>query len=142
MYGKARNYTINPFAGGRLDSHGLRGVHFIEDREQAVLWKSLHAQVTVGRDFADNEAGLVEWCDDQAMRCAAANGDDHVAEIVRLGVQSLQFCANFIAELIFVARNGGRIDKFLKLIGEPAVRTGRLLRLPDGGRRAQKENGE
>ena len=101
MHGKARDNAVNPFAGGRFDSHWLRGIHFIENRRQAALRQSLHAQVAVRRDVADDEAGLVDRGYDQAMRRAAADRDDHVAEIVCYRVQGLQVRANFIRELGF-----------------------------------------
>src|SRR5277367_1563803 len=99
MYGKARDNTVYPFAGGGFDSHRLRGVHFVEDRRQAALWQALHAQVAVRRYFADDEAGLVNRSDDEAMRRATADGGDHVAKIVRHRVQIFQAGANRICQL-------------------------------------------
>ena len=99
------------------------------------MWQALHAQIAVGRNFADDEAGLVNWSDDEAMRRAAADRDDYVAEIVRYRVQNFQARANLVRELIFVARDGWRVDEFPKLIREPAVRTDRLLRLGAGRNR-------
>ena len=140
MHRKPCDHAVNPFAGSGFDSHGLRGVHFIEDRGQAVLWKPLHAQVAVGGDFADDEARLVNGSDDEAMRCAAADGDDYVAEIVRDRVQIFQARANFVRELIFVARDGWRVDKLFKLMRQAGVRAGRFQRLTDGSGRVQEKN--
>src|SRR5580658_113059 len=121
MHGKARDHAVYPLAGGGFDSHRLRGIHFIEDRRQAALWQALHAQVTVGRDFADDEAGLVNRGDDEAMRRATADGNDYVAKIVCYGLQAFQARANLIRQLIFVAGDGGRSDKFVQPLQESSV---------------------
>ena len=80
-----------------FDAHGLRGIEFVEDRGQAILRQALDAEVTVGGDFADDEAGLVDGSDDEAMRRAAADGDGDVAEIVGCGVQSFRLVRIFSA---------------------------------------------
>ena len=105
------------------------------------MWQALDAQVTVGGDFADDEAGLVNGGDDEAMRRAAADGDDDVAEIVCCRVQSFQACADFFCELIFVAGDGGGVDELFEFVGERAVRDCWFLRLRGGWKGVQKTNG-
>src|SRR5271156_2195995 len=123
MHREARDNAVYPLAGGGFDSHRLRGVHFVEDRRQAALWQALHAQIAIGRDFTDDEARLVYRSDDEAMRRAASDGDDHVAQIVRHRVELFQARANLICQLTLVPGDGGRVDKVFQLVLERSVST-------------------
>ena len=102
MDGQARDDAVDPFSIGRANFHGLRGIQFIENRRQSALRKALQAQIAVRRDFADDESGFVNRRDDQAMRRAAADGDDHVAEIIGRRMKLGGFRANPIGYRAFV----------------------------------------
>ena len=145
--GNSGDDAVNPFAAGGANFHGLRGIELVEDRRQAGLRQALQAQVTVVGDSADDEAGLVDRRDDQAMRRAAADGDDHVAEIVHDGMKRRELRANFFRELIFVAGNGGRFDEFLQVVppGLPGLSLARRFGsngLGADDRKEQDENSE
>ena len=119
--GDSGDDAINPFAARGANFHGLRGIERVENRRKvSSLRQALQAQVAVVGDSADDEARLVNRRDDQATRRAAADGDDHVAEIVHDGMERRELRANFFGELLFIAGDGGRLDKFLQIAREVA----------------------
>src|SRR5271155_5544032 len=111
--GNSGDDAVNPFPAGDSDAHRLRGIEFVENRRQAGLRQALQAQVTVVRDSADDESRLVDWSDDQTMRRAATDGDDHVAEVVHDGMKCRDLRADFFAEVVFVAGDRRRLNEFL-----------------------------
>src|ERR1700690_2098025 len=111
MHGKAGDDAVNPLAPGGSDSDGLRGVELVEDGRQAGLRKALNPEVTLVGDFADDEAGLVDGSDNQAMRRAAADGYDNVAEVVGFRIEHRDFRTDFRSESALVTRKGGRFDE-------------------------------
>src|SRR5215469_6805467 len=90
--GKAADDAGNPFAGSGLDLHGLGGIEFVEEREDAALREALDLKIAVGGDVADD-----------------------VAEIVRLYIQLgrdiFQAVANFCGECEFVSGNRRSFDE-------------------------------
>ena len=90
--------------------------------------KTLHSQVAVVGNATDDESGLVDGRDDQAVRRAGANGDDDVAKIVGLRAERGNFGANFFGELIFVAGNSGRSYKSIQVFFQSGVESCRMRR--------------
>src|SRR5215469_5392396 len=113
--GKAADDAGNPFAGSGLDLHGLGGIEFVEEREDAALREALDLKIAVGGDVADDVAGFVHGGNDEANGAAAAESDDDVAEIVRLYIQLgrdiFQAVANFCGECEFVSGNRRSFDE-------------------------------
>ncbi len=95
--------AVNPFAACGADFHGLGGIERVENRRQARLRQPLESQVAIVCDSADYEARLVYGRDDQAMRRAAADGDDHIAEVVHDRMERRELRANLFRELLLVA---------------------------------------
>jgi hypothetical protein len=126
MNGNSGDNAVDPFPGRGADFHGLRGVERVEYGRQAGLREALEAQVSVGSNIADDETGFVDRSNDEAARRAAADGDDHVPEIVDHGMQRRELRANFFREFVFIARNGRRLDKVLQITGEIAGNPARL----------------
>ena len=140
---KACENSVDAAAGASADSNGLRGIKFVENWRETELREALHAEKTVGGDFADDKTGLVDGGDDQAAGRTRADRYDDVAEIVFCGVKRRELVQNFVAEGIFVARDGGRCDE----IGENGLSAGVYGRgcgrglLRAGPRRRKKECG-